>query len=69
MCEQILIKDIAGRIPETNRIGNPIKCHPTAHQTKRASNNLGLSWNKTIKKVKKKSNLSKYDKKSDQILS
>ena len=43
MCEQILKKNIAGRIPETTRSGNPLKCHPTAHQTKRASNNLRLS--------------------------
>ena len=49
-----LKKKIAGRIPETNRSGNPFKCHPITHQTKRASNNLRLSWNKTLKqKVKK----------------
>ena len=69
MCEQILKKNIAGRIPETTRSRNPLKCHPSTHQTKRASTNLGVSWNKTIKEVKKKSNLLKYDKKSDQNLS
>ena len=40
MCEQILKKNIAGRIPETNRSENPFKCHPTTHQTKRAFTNL-----------------------------
>ena len=39
MCEKIL-KNIAGRIPETTRSGNPFKSHPTTHQTKRASTNL-----------------------------
>ena len=43
MCEQILKKNIAGRIPETTRSGNTLKCHPFSHQTKRASNNLRLS--------------------------
>ena len=38
MCEQMLKK--AGRIPETTRSENPLECHPTPHQTKRASNNL-----------------------------
>ena len=41
MCEQK--KNIAGRIPETTRSGNPFKCNSTTHQTKRASTNLGLS--------------------------
>ena len=40
MCEQILKKNIAGRIPETNRNENPFKRHPTTHQTKRAFTNL-----------------------------
>ena len=43
ICEQILKKNIAGRIPETTRSGNPLKCHPTTHQTNRAPNNLRLS--------------------------
>ena len=43
MCEQILKKNTAGRIPETTRSGNTLKCHPISHQTKRASNNLRLS--------------------------
>ena len=38
-----LKKNIAGRIPETTRSGSPLKCHPTTHQTKHASTNLGLS--------------------------
>ena len=38
-CEQIL-KNIAGRIPETTRGENPFKHHPTTHQTKRAFTNL-----------------------------
>ena len=33
MCEQILKKNIAGRIPETIRSENPFKRHPTTHQT------------------------------------
>ena len=41
MCEQIL-KNTAGRIPETTRSGNPLQCHRTSHQTKLASTNLGL---------------------------
>ena len=40
MCEQILKKNIAGRIPETTRSGNPFKSHLTTHQTKRASTKL-----------------------------
>ena len=40
MCEQILKKNIAGRIPETTRSENPFKHHPTTHQTKRAFTNL-----------------------------
>ena len=43
MCEQILKKNIAGRIPETTRSENPFKRHPTTHQTKRAFTNLRLS--------------------------
>ena len=71
MCEHILKKNIAGRIPQTTRSENPFKRHPTTHQTKRAFTELWLSWNKFMKqnKVKtSKSNLLKYDKKSDQIL-
>ena len=33
MCEQILKKNIAERIPETIRSENPFKRHPTTHQT------------------------------------
>ena len=40
MCEQILKKNIAGRIPETTRIENPFKHHPITHQRKRALTNL-----------------------------
>ena len=40
MCEQILKKNVAGRIPETTRSENPFKRHPTTHQTKRAFTNL-----------------------------
>ena len=54
MCEQILKKNKAGRIPETTRSGNPHKCHPTPHQKKRDSNNLRFSRNKTIKQKLKK---------------
>ena len=36
MCEQILKKNIAGRIPETTRSENPFKRYPTTNQTKRA---------------------------------
>ena len=39
MCEQIL-KNIAGKIPETARNENPFKRHPNTHQTKRALSNL-----------------------------
>ena len=39
ICEQIL-KNIAGRIPETTRCENPIKRHPNTHQTKRAFTNI-----------------------------
>ena len=39
MCEQIL-KNIARRILETTRSGNPFKHHPTIHQTKRAFTQL-----------------------------
>ena len=35
MCEQIFKKNIAGRIPETTRIGNPLECHPTTNQKKK----------------------------------
>ena len=42
MCEQIIKKNIAGRIPEPTRSGTPLKHHPTNHQTKRACTNLGL---------------------------
>ena len=35
MCEQIIKKNIAGKIPETTRSENPFKRHPTTHQTKR----------------------------------
>ena len=38
MYEQIL-KNLAGRIPETTRSENPFKRHPTTHQTKRAFTN------------------------------
>ena len=31
MCEQILKKNIAGRIPETTRSENPFRRHPTTH--------------------------------------
>ena len=43
----IKIKNIAGRIPETNRSGNPFKRHPTTHQTKRAFTmlySINVSW-------------------------
>ena len=40
MCEQILKKNIAGRIPETTRSENPFKRHPTTHQIKCALINL-----------------------------
>ena len=40
MCEQILKKNIAGRISETTRSENPFKRHLTTHQTKRALTNL-----------------------------
>ena len=40
MCEQILKKNIAGKIPQTTRSENPFKCHLTNHQTKRAFTNL-----------------------------
>ena len=40
MCEQILKKNIAGRIPETTGSENLFKRHPTTHQTKRAFTNL-----------------------------
>ena len=40
MCEQILKKNIAGRIPETTRSENPFKFHPTTQQTKCVFNNL-----------------------------
>ena len=40
MCEQILKKNIAGRIPETTRSKNPFKRHPTTQQTKPAFLNL-----------------------------
>ena len=53
-CEQILRKNIAGRIPETTRSENPFKRDPTTHQTKRAFTNLWLSWNKVIKQKKTK---------------
>ena len=46
-------KNIAGRIPETTRSENPFKNHPTTHQTKRASTNLWLSWNKIMKQKSK----------------
>ena len=39
MCEQIL-KNIAGRIPETTRSENLFNCHPTTHQKKLASTSL-----------------------------
>ena len=52
MCEQILKKNIAG-IPETTRSENPVKRHPTTHQTKRASTYLWLPWNKTMKQKSK----------------
>ena len=39
MCEQILKKNIAGRIPETTRSENLFKRHPATHQTKRAFTN------------------------------
>ena len=42
MCEQILKKNIAGRIPETTRSENPFKRHPTTHQTKCAFTKLRL---------------------------
>ena len=40
MCEQILKKNIAGRIPETTRSENPLKRNPITHQTERALTNL-----------------------------
>ena len=40
MCEQILKKNIAGRIPETTRSENLFNRHPTTHQKKLASTNL-----------------------------
>ena len=53
MCEQILKKNIAGRIPETTRSENPFKHHPTTHQTKSAFTKLWLSWNKVMKQKSK----------------
>ena len=49
MCEQILKKNIAGRIPETTRSENLLNRHPTTHQKKLSSTNLRLSPNQTIK--------------------
>ena len=66
------LSKIAGRSLETPRNGNPFQRHPTTHQTKRASTNLWLSWNKTIKqksKNKKIKSVKIWFKKSDQILS
>ena len=40
ICEQILKKNIAGRIPETTRSENLFKRHPTTYQTKCAFTNL-----------------------------
>ena len=46
MCEQILKKNIAGRIPETTRSENLFIRHPTTHQKKLASTNLWFSRQK-----------------------
>ena len=70
MCEQILKKNIAGRIPETTRSENPFN----AIQLLIKQNVPSLIYdyletkllNKKVKTIK--SNLLKYDKKSDQIL-
>ena len=35
------VKKKSGRIPETTRSGNPLKCNSATHQTKPASTNLG----------------------------
>ena len=39
MCGKIL-KNTAGKTPETTQSGKLFKLHPTTHQTKRASTNL-----------------------------
>ena len=70
ICEQI-VKKIDGRSPETTRSGNPFNCNPTTHQTKRASTNLWLSSNKTLKQKSKNNKIKSFEKwlkKSDQIL-
>ena len=68
MCEQILKKNIAVRIAETTRSENPIKRHPTIKNVSSLIYDYlqTKSWNKKVKTIK--SNLLKYDKKSDQIL-
>ena len=40
--------NLAGRIPETTRSGDPLKRHPITYQTKRVLTSLWLSWNETI---------------------
>ena len=59
-------KNIAGRVTETTPRVNPLKRHPTTHQTKHVSNNLRIYFEQNHKsKNRKKSNLLKYDKESD----
>ena len=53
MCEQILKKNIAGRIPETTRSENLFNRHPTTHQKTLASTNLWFSRSQTIKQKSK----------------
>ena len=51
--EQIL-KNYSRKNSENALSGYLFKCHPTNHQKKRASNNLRLSWKKTIQQKSKK---------------
>ena len=53
MCEPILKKNIAGRIPETTRSEKLFNRHRTTHQKKLASTNLWFSRNQTIKQKSK----------------
>ena len=56
ICEQIL-KNIAGRIPETTRSRNPFKWYPTTHQT-----NTFLHYLRSIlKQIHKKVKNQNYD--------
>ena len=47
------------KMPRVNkkRSENPFKLYPTTHQTKRAFNNLWLSWNKVMKQKSKNNNI------------